>query len=286
MGKIKAYIKPFENNSRSLSRVTAALTKHKEIEVVESVQQCDIIILHVIGRQDATIRRIKTFRKPYAIIQYSIRRTKRPSVDSWLPIWAGAKVVWSYLDLKKYCNEDTVQTDFNFYHAPLGSDSNVFYQTVTDRDYIIGCSSNSYLTESAKEIILAANKNKVFFLGNELNKQSTICRTDLSDSVLAHMWSKCRYVSGLRRTEGFELPALEGLLCGARPIFFDRDHYKNWFEDWGIFIPEGSRPEVIDSLRQVFEGEHKPVTQEEIFNVKKRFDWQPIVDGFWEQCLA
>ena len=92
-------------------------------------------------------------------------------------------------------------------------------------------------------------------------------------------------MSGLRRIEGFELPAAEGLLCGARPIMFDRPHYRDWFNKWAIFIPEGNREEVLQSLIDVFQQEYRPVTLEEIAEARQLFDWQSIINGFWRYII-
>lgn len=107
---------------------------------------------------------------------------------------------------------------------------------------------------------------------------------DCSDKELAPYYSTSQYVSGLRRTEGFELPAVEGLFCGARPILFDTPNYRQWYEPFGIFIYEGSRQEVIEQLINIFQGPYQPVTEEEIAVAQGRFDWQRIIGGFWERC--
>jgi len=286
---MKVYLTPPKTKSKSLNRVVNALIKYKpqHIKIIENLEQSDIIIMHIVGRQDRVKKQIERTQKPYAIIQYCLRSTLKPSTKDWVPIWENANVVWSYLNLKKSCIEDGSPTDFNFYHAPLGSDPNTFYPSKQNRDYVIAISSLSYMTESVREAIVAAQRirERVFFLGPELKKSNVDCLNDISDSILANRYSQCRFVSGLRRTEGFELPALEGLLCGAKPIFFDRSHYKQWFSKWGIFIHEGTREEVIDNLEIIFKSYSESITKDEIEEVKKKFDWEPIIEGFWNRCL-
>ena len=102
---------------------------------------------------------------------------------------------------------------------------------------------------------------------------------------MADYFSQCQFVSGLRRIEGFELPVLEGALCGARPIVFDQPHYKHWFKDFAVFIGEGSREEVIDSLESVFRIGAIPVSENEKALIRERFNWYKIIRGFWERIL-
>ena len=67
----------------------------------------------------------------------------------------------------------------------------------------------------------------------------------------------------LRRIEGFELPAAEGLLCGARPILFANSSGYDWYKPWGVFIEETDRAGVIDQLEAIFRRGAQLVTSEE-----------------------
>ena len=79
---------------------------------------------------------------------------------------------------------------------------------------------------------------------------------------------------------------IEGALCGARPIVFDRPHYRKWFEEFAVFIPEGSRDQVIDSLHKIFEGMAVPMTTAEKGIILERFNWSRIINSFWKEALA
>ncbi len=281
---MKVYLQPPRVNSLSLKRVARALTQYKPdwVEIVDSEADADLVVLHVIGRQDQILKQAaKT--KSYAVIQYAIRSTMRPETEGWIPLWQNAKLVWSYYDLPYLCYEDGSSHWFPFYHAPLGVDER-FIAEERDREFRIMTSGQSYLTESVRECIIAARETDglIFHLGDELNQEKTFCMTGIPDGALIDVYSRCQYVSGLRRIEGFELPAAEGLLCGARPIMFDKPHYGQWFSDFAIFIPENSRQEVIQSLKNVFLSEYVPVSQEEIEAARKLFNWKTIVEGFWK----
>lgn len=269
--------------SFALDRVKNALLKHapSNIEFVKDNFTADLVIFNVIGRQDRITRTISKV-KEYAIIQYCLRSTLRPETKGWIPIWKGARLIWSYLDLKMLCQEDNNPADFNFYHAPLGVDFEIFkrYKNLRKR-FIVCTSGKSALVESTKEAIIAGNKvgKKIFHLGKELSRPNTLCRRDLDDIELTRYYNQCYYVSGLRRTEGFELPAIEGFFCGVRPIFFDRPHYRKWFSDIGLFIPETTREEVTNNLTKIFSKPFNPVMDEEQY--KTIFDWERIVSEFY-----
>lgn len=259
------------------------------VEIVDKEADADLVVLHVIGRRDATHRRTRRLLdrgQRYAMIQYSLRSTMRPHTSSWLPLWRGAVVTWSYYDLEARCAEDWTPFDFRFYYAPLGADSEIFWPRKKERQYVIGTSGHSAVTEGVREAAFATKRvgRSMLHLGLELNRgPDIVCKSGVGDDVLASLLSECDFVAGLRRTEGFELMAAEGLLCGARPICFDRDHYRQWYEPWAVFIPEASRDEVISSLEAVFREGAQPVTEEERLAASERFDWQSIIAGFWER---
>ena len=94
-----------------------------------------------------------------------------------------------------------------------------------------------YNKECKNEILLAAEGlgKKVFQLGSGENTDTITYSNNADDKTLAKYYSQCEFVSGLRRIEGFELPVIEGLLCGARPICFDIPDYRHWFDKLGFY---------------------------------------------------
>ncbi|HWI70162.1 MAG TPA: hypothetical protein VNS88_17650, partial [Nitrospiraceae bacterium] len=78
---------------------------------------------------------------------------------------------------------------------------------------------------------------------------------------------------------------LEGLMCGARPIVFDRPDMRQWYEGHAVFIPECSGPDLTQELIEVMSHEPDPVMSIEREIILERFSWKPIVRGFWEQVL-
>jgi hypothetical protein len=185
------------------------------------------------------------------------------------------------------------EVPFNFYHSPLGVDPSVFYrrETGSNSQYVIAACSKHALAEGARECAFATKRvnHKMFFLGHELRRgQDIMCKQNISDDDLAHYYSECMFVSGLRRIEGFELPVIEGALCGARPIVFDQPHYREWFGDFAIFIPETDRDGVIDNLEKIFRESisgrvNYGVTPGEQKMICDRFDWGNIINGFYQR---
>lgn len=281
-------------NSHALQRVHYALRAYApaHVKFTDRLDDADVVILHVVGRHNsvtAACEEIKRRGKRYAIIQYCLRSTMQPDTGAWAVVWRHADVVWSYYDLYHLCDEDGTPKWFNFYHAPLGVNSSMFSPmkegVEAQRQYVICTSGDGYLSESVRECYKAAVERcglKVIHLGPELKVPNLPCRNHLTDSEVANIYRSCHYVSGLRRTEGFELPAAEGLLCGTRPILFEQPHYRQWYGQWGIFIPETSREKVIDTLEFIFRHYH-PVTHGEIVAARKLFDWNRIITEFWER---
>lgn len=285
-------MKVFADNvieDRAIDRISRALKKFAPsgIRFVTAKEESDLVILYANGRLHRFNNEIDSLLsqgKKVAIVQVAIRSTRNPSTADWLPLWKKAKVVWSYYNLKALCDEDKTTDTFNFYHAPLGVDE-AFREYQTRKKYIIATNGRGYSTESARECILAANAvgERVFHIGPVItNKPGVDFSQGMNDNQLAQKYSQCEFVSGLRRTEGFELPVIEGMVCGARPIVFDRPHYRRWFDGLAIFIPETERDDILKSLIEIFKKGAVPVTQDEIEKIRKRFNWKTIVEGFWK----
>lgn len=285
-------MKVFANNvidDLAVSRVAAAVKRHAppEVKLVNSEEEADLVLLYCFGRRRHFkwhIESLTKLGKKYAMLQLALRTTMNPNTIDWLPIWKGAEVVWSYYNLPALCKEDGVSPDFNFYHSPMGVDD-VFFETPTERKYIIASSGHGYLTESARECILAAANigRPSFHVGPMITGRPNVdFANGMDDTELAKKYSECEFVSGLRRCEGFELPVIEGLMCGARPIVFDKPHYRMWFNGLAEFIPETSRETIIEDITKLFKKGARPVSEAEIEETRRRFDWKKIVEGFWK----
>jgi len=252
----------------------------------------DLIIMFVNGMHDRYLslaRRCLARGQRYAVVQIAFRTTRHPKTTFWREFWRDAAVVWSYYPLAEWLREDEgADVDFNFYNAPLGVDPDVFQLGVGDRPYTILTSGFRRNQEGVGECDVAAERvgGSIFQLGPTFPMLvPTTFATRISDAALASVYRQCQFVSGLRRHEGFELPMAEGLLCGARPVAYDKLHYRRWFDGFADFVREGDHDDVANQLTALFRGGPRPVTLEERDRAVEQFSWQRVCDGFWKEII-
>jgi hypothetical protein len=273
-----------------MDRVARALMRSapRTVTIVPDEASADLVVLHVIGYPETVeaVARCRARGQRYAMIQYCLMSTQEPHLWPWLNLWLGAAVVWSYYDLQTLWSVGIP----NFYYAPLGVDDLFLRGFVKDGapKYLVGCSGYVADAECLHEVVEAAKGlGFVFHLGHNLKLGDHVdWKLDIQDVDVLVAWADCQYVTGLRRVEGFELPVYEGLACGARPIVFDRPHYRHWLEDHAIYIPEASPADVTASLRAIFTGSPPtPVSRSEKLWLEDRFNWATIGRDFWERAL-
>ena len=295
---MKVYLTP-PQPSRGLQRIADALTRYAppQVTITTFHDEADLVVIYAIGRREriaGQTRHLLEKGRKYAVIQVCLRSTMSPFTKDWFEVWRGAELVWSYYDLQRAINIDVTHGRpylklGNFLHAPLGVDSSVFYPRDRPRFYyIVGTSGLSRLQESVRECMIAAETcdRRVFHLGRQVTGKDFVdCAEGLTDDQLAHRYSGCEFVSGLRRKEGFELPAAEGLLCGARPILFDTPDYRWNYKEWAEYIHEGTRQEVVDQLVQLFKQGARPVIEAERQEAATWFNWERVCGEFWRRCL-
>lgn len=281
-----------QTDSIAIDRIENAIKKYspKNVKFCSEVKDADLVILFINGRYDHFKRLTEELinnGKKYVLVQLCLKSTKKPKAKDWIKIWEKAELVWSYYDLYRICDEEGIDKNFNFYHAPLGIDEVFLRQkTSKQKNYIITSSGVGYLAESVRECIIAAKNvnSKVFHVGPIVTDRKNVDFSNgMSDTDLASKLSECKYVSGLRRLEGFEIPIIESFACGARPIVFDRVDNRNWFNDFAIFIDETNREQIIKDLTIIFKSKYNPPTKKEIENVKKMFNWKKIITNFWKK---
>lgn len=291
---MKVYLDAPKHLSRAMHRVTKALAKYGQHEVVTSQDQADFVLLHVIGYPE-TVEAVKALQpgQTYGIVQYCMRSTQRSNTQDWLSLWRNAAIVWSYYDLRELMFQDHVATTAPFYYAPLGVDD-VFAKAFRPTDRHIDCVTTGYVStpsaEAIEEVALAAAQLKMNVVhvgpsnveGMATPPEGWVAYLDVSDEQLGYLYRRSRYVSGLRHGEGFELPALEGLCCGARPIVFNRSEMKKWYGDHVIFVQETSGPELVQRLVEVLKQPPRPVSLEERQRLLAAFSWERIAGGFWQ----
>lgn len=275
-----------------MERIVNAIKRYapEGIEFVDTDEEADLAIIYAYAHRRKVgwrTERLTAAGKKYAIVQTAIRSTRNPNTEDWMYIWKDAELVWSYYNLKQLAINDiqpkmkdprhmwlSRKVDFNFYYAPLGVDPEVFKEVRDDRTYSIIFGENR--DECSTQIIEATMRAGYagFMLGS-----------GISDQELVKKYSRSKFVSGLRRKEGFELPVIEGLLCGAIPIVFDRPETRHWFEDLAVFISEESSEELVKSLEYILRDSFNIDWKHKKRIVKERFNWETIIKGFWERIL-
>jgi hypothetical protein len=265
------------------------------------IEESDIVVLHVIGLD--AIELAKTLADQgmrYIVIQYCGCWDKS-NLGIWSDLWSNALLVWSYCDLSQHVPSSTP-----FYHAPLGVDD-VFTTTPNLHIRSSRILTSGYVSgrpqEPIEDVWIAAGESAIdaYHLGpakvSGMSPEAVEYLSDPSSSLtwkyyhqlddvsLAHLYSSCKWISAMRYQEGFELPAIEGLVRGARPICFDQPSIRHWYGDLVHYVPECDGVELIEHLCGIFLDEYRAVTQAEIDYVRHRFDWRPIVNGFWKMMM-
>jgi hypothetical protein len=301
---LKVFANPVGLHSRAMVRVVNGLASHapSHVRFVTDPAEADLRVIHAISHEFA--QQIVPG-QAYVWIQYCLRTTSDQKIDEhfWLPIWDNAALVWSYFDLPEILRESEASrtNGFAFYHSPLGlstafvdSRPNVFLPVKRD----IGVMSSGFVSgpsaEAIEEVAMAADTVgiSVLHLGPEAVVGMRVKPPrwknvlGVSDVDLAHYYERCEWVSALRHVEGFEMPAIEALACGARPIVFDRPDMTQWYEGLATFVPEAHGYELVDSLTEILRHHPKPVTDAQREEVRRRFDWKTVATGFWDRVLS
>lgn len=269
--------------SRGVQRVVDNLARFLPAGLtrVQSADEADLVILHIIGRRDGNTRKAKAITqsgRKYAVIQYVLESSRNPDPQDWQELWDGARVVWSYYDLPVP----------GLYLAPLGADPQIFYpESQLIRDYRIGTNGANYRAECLGEIYLATFQagGRALHTGQNLTHDPIVDYLDApTDDEMRQAYNRSEYYGALRRKDGFELPAVEALLCGARPIMFDAPRFRRWFDGLADFVPETEPGRLVTNLRRLLLRGPRPVTADEMAETKNRFNWAKIIAGFWERC--
>jgi hypothetical protein len=312
---MKVYIEAPDTVSRSIFRVERALRRHapRDLEFTSRMNDADLVVLHVIGWGSFDGVSIDfAGGQRMAVIQYCLQTTEDPNPAEWYRrIWSRSTCVWSYYDLERMLADSMSDAEGEFYHAPLGLDPTFQGGPIAFRRDI-GVMTSGYLNhpaaEAIEEVALAAQAVglRTVHLGPvpegmpaEAMRGDWGNVHDITDTELADLYTRSRWVSGLRHVEGFELPALEGLACGARPILFDRPEMRQWYGNHAVYVPECSGRALTEKLIELFKFHQQrdesgdrsveiaggPVSENEQRLIRSVYDWRHVVAGFWERAL-
>lgn len=275
-----------ETLGRALHRVNkyVKLYAPSYVEFVNDGSKADLQIIGILGLGSLPNIKIDN----YAVIQYCYYTAETTDISVWGPVWSKAKVVASYLDLPEMSGYNS----FNFHRMPLGADPQIFYvRPGVIKQYSIlstGYVASMECIDSAYNAVKRSPNGKMLHIGENFKYGNKYYHhVNISDDLLNQFYNASYYVAGTRRTEGFELPIIEGLLCGSRGICLDNPCYRYWYGDLVKYIKAGNYEEVSDELYNLmFNSTYDPVTKQEIELVKEKFSWETIMKKFWKEVEA
>jgi len=292
MDKLKIFPFPTGLHSFAMTRVERALSKtiqdlsnplSSQYQITCSPERADIVILHVIGLEAIEeANRLISQGKKYIVIQYC--GCSGDDLSPWHLLWKNSLFVWSYYDLSSHAQSQ----GFRFYYAPLGIDE-IFTippsQSIKRRNRIMTSGYVSHPSqEPIQEVWLAAERLGIEIVhlgpsnvtGVTHYPDNIIFIGGISDNGLRDYYHSCKWVSALRHIEGFELPAIEGLSCGARPLCFPQVSIQYWYGGYPWYVRESTGKNLADSISQ-FLLANDYVSQSETKEVRKIFDWTRII---------
>jgi hypothetical protein len=278
--------------SMAMRRVRKALVEHAPagIEFVTDPRAADVQFVEAIGADAMT----EALAPQVVYLQYCMQ-SAGGTLSQWHEAFKRAALVASYLDIPAHIGAD----DFNFLHIPLGVDAPFveFYDgDRAVRPYAILTSGHVAVEpgEAIATCYQAASSLglRTFHLGPEspagmppTQPHLWTWREGIGDAELAEAYANSRYVSGLRWVEGFELPALEGALCGAVPIVFDMPCYRQWFDGIARFV-EPDAATLQEQLVAILREMPLPVPAHKRALLEMRHSWPYIASGFWDRVRA
>jgi len=299
---VKIHLNPVGLYSPAMMRIATALKAHAPswVSFVENPSQANLRVLYVIGDDAVSgCEAIRAVGQKYVIVQCFPPGADTPEARAafgdldLIDTWRNAEFVWSYHDMSGLSRRH----GFPFYHAPLGLDAEFMAELPLpqrSRKVITMGHVSGPLAEAIEEVWTAAQFEGVkgMHIGpgsvGGMRQPFSWRSTDgaITDEALSHEYGSAQWVAALRHLGGFELPAAEGLACGARPILFDQPDMRHWYGESAVYVPECSGDQLVGLLRTVFRGDYVPVTTQERRAARDRFSWRRIATGFWSTMIT
>lgn len=298
--RLRVFARPIGLHSRAMIRIANAIERHApdSIEFVDDQSVADLVVFYPIGADWIPfIEGVESVGKKFALLQCCVKSTGA-SCETWAPVWQRSACTWSYLDLYRFWREESPETVVSldhFYYAPLGIDDAFLpptsstlkrapRNTVVTTGYVSGRPAEAIA--EVWEAALACGY-RVVHVGGKIKdawRPGVRVREGISDQELRLIYRSAAYVASLRYVEGFELPALEGLACGATPILFDQPDLRHWYGDAALYVPELEGANLAHELIDVFRNGHPE--RPESSAVLNRFSWPTLVGEFWCRILS
>jgi len=285
---MRAFVQPTGTYSHAMVRIANALERHAPVgvEITRDKSSADVIVMYAIDDVYDETLSIMTRGQRYAIVQCCLRTCAgRPDPEAWRDIWASAAAVWSYYLLP---------LGVDYIHAPLGVDdafknaprTMMRRRLVTTSGYVSAPNAEAIdeVWEAARRLgigVLHTGATSVEGMNTPKTWRSTGW---LSDEGLAEVYSQASWVAALRHVEGFELPAAEGLSCGALPIVFDQPATRHWYGGHALLIPECHGEELVGHLVEAMSVDPRDFTLGP--TRWEPFGWEDACSKFWSKVTS
>lgn len=267
----------------AFTRISNALHDHSPnwVEWTINEDKADLRIIHVVGGGE-----IPELQKPgpKVIIQhcYFTASANEYNYDKY---WEQAVLTSSFHNLPNYTNKK-----FNFHHMPWGASPEIFYRIPEiHKDFPIIATGHVSETECIDKVYEACKTLKLRMLHTGQNflwdTKYYMYLPYITDKGFNELLNRCNYVSALRLIEGFELMAIEGLFCKARPIVPENSTY-DWYREYGYTID--SKKDIVEQLKDILSQPPRIFTEEEYKIIVDKFAWKTIVPNFFTKikgCL-
>lgn len=122
---MRVFLQPTGLHSIAMLRVVNALSRYrpgwpKTVEIVDTLDQAELAILHVIGLDACDVgKKLTEIGTKYIVIQYC-GCWDQSRLHAWSDLWSNALFTWSYYDLSSHIS--SLPSSPPFYYAPLGVD--------------------------------------------------------------------------------------------------------------------------------------------------------------------
>jgi len=283
------------------ARISKNLRKYSpsSIEFVNSYEESDFVILHHQYLEDLDWY-LNNCKKPMIFLLSELQQNKSYFNDFFSNPLLKMTYTFHPLEILGYTNPN--QNTRHIY-APWGFDEEIFNiddvkAVNSKRDNTIICFSfydSEHLSEIYDSCRLTGGKmlhtdfrfHQFLRQGRVFDEKYHMFKEWISDEELIKWYLSCKFVSGTRSGSGFELPIIEGAVCGAKPICFDSIYYRKWFNEFALFIPEGEYDiDMTNNVTKIFNNsENTKMTVNEIKEVRNKFGWQTIATNFWKEVL-
>lgn len=268
----------------------------EDIEIVDSYEEADFIVMHHQYKQDLDWF-LHNCKKPFIFLISELQQSKEYFQEFFSNPFM--KMTYTFHPLRHlgYVSEEDKKSHVL---APWGFDEELFnanpYDVVhTDRPNTI-FAMGFYDSEHYHSQYDAVRMTNGFMMhtdikiwdflrqGKFFDPQHHWYTEWVSDEELIKIYQSCKFVSGLRSGSGFEVGVLEGLVNGCRPICFDNIYYRQFFNDFALFIPEDFDVDMTQNLVHLFrDADMYKVNSDEIKYVREKFKWETIATNFWKE---